>query len=232
MGFINTLFGNKKNKDNNHKSRYSERDQDTFYNFYYDRPSFEDYVGRKYNLPAYSDKYKTEEGFKLRELLLLIWWGKLKNGRKYDVIPPKYFYYNYNLDYDEVTDKFIKKGYLEIKDNKMLLTDSGKQLANKYKSLWEIHSFKGLPTNLDLDFTGWNTDEFSLLLYKSNLYYYKDFNDYYAKMNSFLKQSSYPETLTERNSEIKDNNFEIKYNNGIISDYEEKIKILENKINS
>ena len=230
MGFINTLFGNKKNKDNNHKSRYSERDQDTFYNFYYDIPSFEDYVGRKYNLPAYSDKYKTEEGFKLRELLLLIWWGKLKNGRKYDVVPPKYFFYNYNLDYDEVTNMFIEKGFLEIKNEKMLLTDNGKQLSEKYKTLWEIHSFKGLSTNLDLDFKNWNLDEFSLMYYKSYVNFLNDFNKHYEKMNDFLKTTTYPNSVAERNDETKRNNYEIKLNNEMISDYEEKIKIIENKL--
>lgn len=229
MGLLSALFG--KNGSNNiRRSKYNESDHDTFYKFYRDTPNFEDYVGRKYNIPAYSDKYKTDEGFKLRELLLLIWWGKLKNGRKSDVIPPKYFFYNYNLDYDEATNAFLKKGLLEVKDEKMLLTEKGKLLSEKYKALWEIHSFKGISTNLDLDFINWDLNNFSLLYYKSYVNFLEDYNKHYEKMNIFLENSTYPNSVAERKDEVKRNNYEIKRNNEIIIDYKEKIKIIESKL--
>lgn len=59
------------------------------------------------------DKYDTNTEFSLRELLLLIWWGKFKKGRLTTAKIPKYFIFTYNLNVQKVIDK----GWLVQKDD-------------------------------------------------------------------------------------------------------------------
>lgn len=108
----------------------------------------------------YDDTYFTGTGYKLRELLLLVWWGRTKKPRQPSSQPPRYFYYDYHLDTKKVTNKFIQDGVLtKDNQNRVILTDKGKELYNDFEILWEMHSYKGylgeLP-NLDKQFEGWD----------------------------------------------------------------------------
>lgn len=42
------------------------------------QPNYDKQFGRSFDFPKYTDKYDTHTDFTLRELLLLIWWGKIK----------------------------------------------------------------------------------------------------------------------------------------------------------
>lgn len=233
MGILSSLFGKKKPKNNVtitfSENNSSDSDFETLMSFYQKRPRLEDYMDRTFDMPAYNDSYIAEEGYKLRELLLLVWWGKLKKGRQADAVPPRYFFYNYNLDAQKTTKKLLKDGLLEVTDDKMSLTEKGKDIASKYKSLWEIHSFKHIPTNLDIDYAAWDEDKYLLIYYKIQVNYLSDMNDYYKEKNDFLQTSTYPEKAKDRKEEIVTNNEDMNRNNKLINDYSQKIKILENK---
>ncbi|MDQ0222276.1 hypothetical protein [Streptococcus moroccensis] len=108
----------------------------------------------------YDDTYFTGTGYKLRELLLLIWWGRTKKPRQPSSQPPRYFYYDYHLNTEETTGRFIREGYLTRDDkNRVVLTEQGKELYSEFEILWELHSYKGflgeLP-NLDQSFEDWD----------------------------------------------------------------------------
>ncbi|PIA83762.1 hypothetical protein [Streptococcus parauberis] len=239
MGLLSLLFGNK-NRANDvvviQKERSQPYNADKFksdYNKYYSLlgkgPVYYKYSGRKADMPKFDDSYKTEEKYKLRELLLLVWWGKPKKGRKSNVGIPKYFFNSYNLNASKLTQKFFKNNLLEENGDKILLTEEGKKLYDKYKKLWEIHSFKGEATNLDMDFPNWDIELFTLSHYKNLLKYMSDENKYYQKMIDFLSNSLYPEDAEER---IRDIEFYTDWRNKNlidINDLKEKIEILEDK---
>lgn len=102
MGFLSSLFKNKKTGTNVvtvKKVNRVQSDQEKFkkdYNKYYSLigkgPAYYKYSEREYDMPSYDDAYVTKEKYKLRELLLLVWWGKPKNGRNKNVAIPKYFF--------------------------------------------------------------------------------------------------------------------------------------------
>lgn len=126
-------------------------------------PSLEKYRvnpdGRRYD-----DTYFTGTGYFLREILLLIWWGRTKNPRKSTSQPPRYFFYEYHLDTKKTTDRFILEGLIEIDEqNRKVLTDRGRSIYNDFDILWEIHNYKGyvgeLP-NLDKVFQNWDYNSY------------------------------------------------------------------------
>lgn len=63
-------------------------------------PSFPDLNKYRVNPSGkrYDDTYITGVGYKLREILLLVWWGRTKNPRKPTSKPPRYFFYDYHLN--------------------------------------------------------------------------------------------------------------------------------------
>ena len=77
------------------------------------QPDYDKQFGRSFDYPRYTDKYDTNTEFSLRELLLLIWWGKFKKGRLTTTKIPKYFIFTYNLNVQKVIDK----GWLVQKDD-------------------------------------------------------------------------------------------------------------------
>lgn len=138
------------------------------------RPRFAQYIGRPMDFPKYTDDYETNEKYSLRELLLLIWWGNTKHGRKTDTSIPKYFFRDYNLNAEKLTRRFYKEELLENVNGKVKLTDEGKRLYEKFKELWEIHSIKNYPSCLDIDFEHWDKNRFYQNYYAANRDFYKD----------------------------------------------------------
>ena len=53
-------------------------------------------------------------------------------------------------------------------------SEEGKQIAGKYHALWEIHSVKNFPVNLDVDFPRWDKQKFELNILISELAYYNE----------------------------------------------------------
>ncbi|WP_349585116.1 hypothetical protein [Leuconostoc citreum] len=117
---------------------------------------------------TYDDSYATDEGYKLRELLLLVWIGRVKNGRDRIKPIPKYFLYDYDLNEQNTINTFKKMGLVSIdEDETMRLTKKGENLSRKYNSLWSMHSFKNGTVNIDLHFGGWN--EISYTIAQNNI---------------------------------------------------------------
>lgn len=211
MGFFKDLLKSFAESTNNEvvitekKISPSDRksDEKKYYRFLEKRPYIVDFYGRPFDMPAYNDSFRTPEGYKLRELLLLIWWGKSKKGRKSSIAIPKYYFNTYNLNATRLTNDFLNKGLLLDDGEKVTLTEQGKKLYAKYQTLWEIHSFKSIPTNLDIDFPDWDLDIFTLEFYKLKNRYLKTEIRYYTNFIEFLSESSYPESAQERMRDIE-----------------------------
>lgn len=151
----------------------------------------------------YDDTYITGIGYKLRELLLLIWCGRTKKPRSKYSKPPRYFFYEYNLKPKEVFKRFIDDQLISVNENnEIILTELGKKIYDEFEALWEIHSYKGyigeLP-NLDKVFHNWNFN-----LYKANnnllqVRFLKEIIDYNSRM-----QDKYPVDSDEFNAYQQD----------------------------
>lgn len=233
MGLFSFLFGNNQNTESS-LSITSSTDIDYYTPKYYkileSRPNLFKIQGRAFDFPKYSDTFKTQENYSLRELLLLIWWGKPKTGRKSTVTIPKYFFSTYNLNAEKLTRQFRDKGLIIDSNNKTILTDKGQQIADKYKALWEIHSIKNYPTNLDIDFPTWDKDTFDLKLNQMNMTYYSAHAKFCQKMIDYLNTLNAPASAQEIHNEI---NYYINEKNSNllkVNDLKEKIAILQEKI--
>lgn len=233
MGFFKNLL--KKITDNSDTQptglvthyRSSTADENRYYKFFEKMPYIGDFYGRPFDMAAYNDSYATEEGYKLRELLLLVWWGKPKKGRKSSVAIPKYYFNTYNLNATQLTKSFFDKNFLTDDGERITLTEQGMVLFEKYKSLWEIHSFKGIPTNLDVDFPDWDLNEFTLKFYRLKLKFLKSEIKHYTSFIEFLNNSSYPLSAEER---LRDIEMYQNFKNHDITeslDLTEKIEVLE-----
>lgn len=202
MGIFSALFG----KKNNARVDLVVRGKSSFSEDYYDilitRPSLVDYFGRSFDLPAYNDSFKTGDGHKLREWLLLVWWGKTKQGRKSSTAIPKYFFSQYNLNAEKVTRKLKVEGYLEDLGEKTKLTAAGREFYDKYATLWEIHSFKGFPTNLDIDFPTWDKTRSEIDYYRMKENYLRDSIAFYKRMIDYLNQYGHPDGKREAKQDI------------------------------
>ncbi|MEQ9809233.1 hypothetical protein [Streptococcus jiangjianxini] len=165
---------------------------DRYQNILLRRPQLSNFVEGDYN-DAFDDSYHTPEGYKLRELLLLVWWGKSQKGKALDVRIPKYYYDRYKLNPNEVTKRFFADGLLEYDETKDLVrsTTAGKELQQKYSKLWEIHSLKEYHANLDKEFTNWDIDKFLLTRHKQKIEYLKASSQFYDDMANFLRKN-YP----------------------------------------
>ncbi|MGR8823724.1 hypothetical protein [Leuconostoc citreum] len=141
----------------------------------------------------YDDSYITDDNFKLRELLLLVWIGKVKKGRERNKPIPKYFLYDYNLNGEHTLNVFQEYGLISI-DTKdiMSLTEKGEALSNKYNSLWSMHSFKNNSVNIDLHFDSWNEISFTILQNNRRIKY-------------ISQRKKYFETVLQAYSQLDDN---------------------------
>lgn len=235
MGLLSFLFGKKKSKVQPETSiTFSTSGEFDYYTPRYfklleTRPNMFEIYGRTPNFPKYDDSFITDENYKLRELLLLVWWEKPRNGRKSTVTIPKYFFNSYNLNAEKLTNKFKSDGLLIDVDGKTLLTEKGQIIYDKYKSLWEIHAVKEYPTNLDIDFLSWNKERFELKLYQMKLAYYKAYANHCKEMIDFFNSLNAPSTAQDVHNQI--NYYINEGNNDLakVNDYQEKIAILEEK---
>lgn len=223
MGLFD-FFKKKKKKpsitiETNILSDYDEQ----YFRLLNERPDISDFTGRNWNYPKYTDEFKTKEGFKLRELLLFVWWGKTKNGRSSTANIPKYFFETYNLNTIRLTEKFKKLGWLVEKDNKIILTENGKEIYNKYKDLWDIHSFKKIPMCLDEDFKNYDKVQFIINFYKTMIEFLKAESVHHSRMIQYFNE--HPDSDDIGNQRIY-NTTRRDYDLLEIKNYEEKLAIL------
>lgn len=238
MGFFDFLFKKKKKKKRILPERMNVKttistgpDYYTreYVNLLLSRPTMQDFWDRSFDSPRYTDNYQTPEGYKLRELLLLVWWGNTKTGRKSSISIPKYFFSDYNIDAEKLTKEFKNKGLLLDDGERTKPSEEGKQIAGKYHALWEIHSVKNFPVNLDVDFPRWDKQKFELNILISELAYYNEHARFCRNIiNYFQNISGYNNHIdisNEVNYYINNLNSDV----AKINDLTEKIQILENK---
>lgn len=234
MGLFSFLFGNKKQPEVSLTFTTSS-DFDYYTPKYFEildsNPNIFEIYGRDFNFPKYNDEFVTDEGYSLRELLLLVWWGKTKSGRKSTVTIPKYFFSSYNLNAEKLTRQFKENDLICDHNGRIILTDEGKIIVDKYSSLWEIHSVKQYPTNLDIDFSVWNKNNFDLMMYQMEIRYYSEHARFCQNLVDYLSSFNAPSSAQKIHDEI---NYYISLKNSDlakIADFKEKVAILEEKIN-
>lgn len=163
---------------------------DKYYELITKKPTFNDYLDRPFDYPKYSDTYPTGTPYSLRELLLLVWWGNTKSGRKSSVNIPKYFFNDYNLDGQMLTNSFFEHNLLIEENDKITLTENGQRLFDKFYPLWEIHTVKNYPMNLDENFPGWNKKEFDIKYYKQMIKYYTACAAHNSRVIDYINNSN------------------------------------------
>ncbi|WP_170240050.1 hypothetical protein [Streptococcus suis] len=241
MGLLNFLFGKKQKNEISPTIEFvskieSDDEDDYFYDEIYfrlisERPRITNYYGRAFDLPAYSDTFETLDNHTLREWLLLVWWGNTKNGRKKDVTIPKYFFQKYNLDAERLTATFKNEGLLEDVDDKTLLSESGRVFFNKYRSLWEIHSFKNYPTNLDLDFPTWNLQLMEIRYYEMEIKFLSDSIAHANKLIDRLNSLGNKKMHKRIKQDLDYYTNEVNSNSIRLNDLKAKLEILKNRQN-
>lgn len=189
-------------------------------------PRFEQFFGRRYDAPAYTDKYDTGTEFSLRELLLLVWYSRVKKGRMITAKIPNYFFNQYNINGNKLTQRFIDKGWLKDKDARYHLSDEGKQIADFYADLWELHKVSGFPICLDEDFPRWNNGQLLKKFYKREVNYLHSQIDFYNKLIWFYK--TYPDFFGDKENQQDS----IKYTQQSIDNIQNEIKSFNEKINA
>lgn len=235
MGLFSFLSGKKKDSlpESLNVTISATNDSEYWTPKYYEllttNPNMFEFYGRSYDFPKYNDSYITQEGYKLRELLLLVWWGRTKTGRKSTITIPKYFFFTYNLNAEKLTKQFKEKGLLIDDGEKTVLTEEGRKISDKYIDLWDIHSVKQYPTNLDIDFPTWNKDKFDLMLYQAEIRYYNAnalfcnrMIEYFNSLTPSKTQKAHNEInyyINERNSDLAK-----------VADLKEKVTILQDRI--
>ena len=225
MGFFD-LFKRKDKKPKleiEFSSSISSNHDREYFRLLGEKPQFSDYIGRDLNAPPFDDTYKTNNGYKLRELLLLVWWGKTKSGRKEDAAIPKYFYSTYSLKATTLTKRFFDEGLLETNNGRIHLSVKGKELYEQYQDLWEIHTVKNFPINLDSMFPNWNKDEFYIYYYQTLIKYYEDDIVHSTKMINYIRNNSSFDDIGNQEEYYMTNR---ERNQNTIADYENKIEAL------
>lgn len=237
MGFLDFLFGKKPQNRPETFQQISTFNADYETKEYFDlitsQPFLASFQDRPYDFPKYNDSFETNDKYKLRELLLLVWWGRTKSGRKLTASIPKYFFTSYNLNAELLTRAFIQDSLLDSKDDKVILTAKGKALFDKYQSLWEIHSFsKHYPTNLDFDFPIWDKDKFELRLYQVNYAYYSEYINFCKRMIDYFIRFNPSQDIPKVQDQINYFNSELTFSLTKCHDLKEKITVLENAIHA
>ena len=189
MGLFNFFSKRKKQPSATIEMKIISGYDEEYYRLLKERPELSDFTGRSWNYPKFTDQFKTKEGLRLRELLLLVWWGNTKNGRSSTTRIPKYFFETYNLDTVRLTMKFKRLGWLAEEKDKIVLTDKGSEIYKKYKDLWDLHSFKNLPICLDEDFEHYDKHEFTVNYYKTMIEFIKAEAVHNARMIQYFNQN-------------------------------------------
>ena len=107
----------------------------------------------------------------------------------------------------------------------MNITPEGKEIIERFKDLWDIHSLKTYPYCLDEDFPTWDKDIFDIKLFVTEIQFAKAEKIYHEKMLDYLINNK----ITEGNQQIY-NQSQISRCQQQIKDKTEKLEVLKNKI--
>lgn len=143
------------------------------------QPQLENYLPNPSPL-AYDDSYQTPEGHKLREILLLHWVSHGPSHHRQLKDLPQKMTSLYQLDANTV-QTFVTDGCLTKDQEKLQLTDKGKQLCQTYQDLWDIYQFPKQSFNLDQTFPNWQPVQAYRDLYQAEIRYLTDLADYYQE---------------------------------------------------
>lgn len=171
-----------------HNSPHKQELKDEYSKLLENKPKYEDYFGRPYYYHRYTDEYDTGTDFSLRELYLLVWWGRYHTGRDMNTKIPGYFFSRYNLNGQKVTEKFLQKGYLALKDGRYYLTDQGKLIANDYREVWDMDQVNGFPICLDEDFPRWHHGQLLRDFYQKDIDFLTARINYRKEIVAFLNK--------------------------------------------
>lgn len=149
----------------------------------------------------YDDTYNTGTSFHLREILLLVWFGRVKSGRKTTVAIPKYFKSKYDLDVDYMIKRFINDRLLIEKDGKYRLSEPARKLTNEYADVWLVHRND---VNLDQVYPRWNEQQFNNLM--DQVYSISDKLEFLHRLHTYDYCFQHPEMFSKKsnyNKELK-----------------------------
>ncbi len=202
------ILGSKPASSNKSKSISNFENDDDKYSEYFKimnlRPKFKDYYGRDMDYPKYNDKYDTGTEFKLRQLLLLVWFSRTKKGRLVTASIPQYFYYDYNINGNKLLQHFIARGWIIEDDERYILSAEGKNIAEQYATLWELHRNNQFPFCLDKDYPNWNDGELLQEYYQKEINYLKAEINYTKKIIAFYRRNpSFFTSKEEQQHEIQ-----------------------------
>lgn len=230
--FFYILGSNSTSSTNNRNNNinYSENNNDA-YSKYFEvtnlRPKFKDYYGRDMDYPKYNDKYDTGTEFKLRQLLLLVWFSRTKKGRLVTASIPQYFYYDYNINGYKLLQHFIARGWIIQDDERYILSDEGKKVAEQYAALWELHRNNQFPFCLDKDYPNWNNGSLLKEYYTKEIQYFKAYIEYDKKLINFYKETpSFFTSKEEQQHEIQAERADIERLNHQIAKDKDKQSLL------
>lgn len=225
------ILGSKSTSSNNETNSISNSENnDDIYSEYFRimnlRPKFKDYYGRDMDYPKYNDKYDTGTEFKLRQLLLLVWFSRTKKGRLVTTSIPQYFYYNYNINGNKLLQHFIASGWISEDDERYILSNGGKEVAKQYAALWELHRNNQFPFCLDEDYPNWNDGELLKEYYKKEINYLKAEINYTKKIIAFYEKTpSFFTSKEEQQHEIQTEKADIKRLTNQINKDRDKISL-------
>lgn len=191
-------------------------------------PNYMNIYGRPLNYPKYTDKYDTGTAFTLRQLLLLVWWGRFSK-RKITTRIPKYFFEEYNLNTKKLTNRFVAEGLLlENNDEQYVLSDEARKLVDIYSDLWEIHENYQFPLCLDEDYPTWNHGAILKRFCQNAINFNKEQIDYYKKLIQFyVNHPDFIADKDEKQHQIESLEISIDDDKQNIKKFEDKIKALE-----
>lgn len=226
MGLLRKLLDiiNSSRKDSYQDDAPSEQMWQEFEEIEKTRPDFYKIIGRPDDYPKYTDRYETNTNFTMRELLLLVWYGKVKKGRLINTRIPKYFFYDYNLNGITVTQKFIKQNLLLEQNGRYVLSSEAKGIVDFYNELWEMHTTKEFPICLDEDFETWDHGKALIPFYKKEIIYLRKNIIYIQSDIEFLQK--YPNFL----SHIQDLDQIISFKKENIEQDQKRIVVCQDRI--
>lgn len=230
MGFSNlikALFNN--SSDVSYQQDKHTKALDKYFSLLDQQPNYEKVIGRSFNNKKYTDKYDTGTPYSLRQLLLLVWLGKVKRGRLVTASVPQYFFYDYNINGKDLINHFLNSGLISVKNDRYVLSDSAKELTKKYASLWDMHRLKGFPLCLDDDFTGLENGTLLKELYSKEIKYYQLDIQFETKLLDFyLSTPEYFESQDNQQHEIESQKQFIQNSKSKLADLQEKYQLLNN----
>jgi hypothetical protein len=133
-----------------------------------------------------------------------VWFSRTKKGRLVTASIPQYFYYDYNINGNKLLQHFIARGWIIEDNERYILSAEGKNIAEQYATLWELHRNNQFPFCLDKDYPNWNDGELLQEYYQKEINYLKAEINYTKKIIAFYRRNpSFFTSKEEQQHEIQ-----------------------------